>query len=100
MYIEELGFTNTLKSEYLVPTNTFKYSVKPIQSYNNSFEALIRDLTKYRKDKYRILILSGSRTRAERLAKDFGTRCRKMPYIADPFKLTERNTKELLAMLK
>lgn len=70
VYLEELGLSNTLKNEYLIPKKTIKYSVKPIQSYNNSFEGLIRDLSKYRKDKYKVLILSGSRTRAERLAKD------------------------------
>lgn len=45
-------------------------SVKSISSYNNSFEALVQDLKRYRKNGYRVLLLSGSRTRAARLAKD------------------------------
>ncbi len=44
--------------------------VKSISSYNNSFEALVQDLKRYRKNGYRILLLSGSRTRAARLAQD------------------------------
>ena len=41
-----------------------------IQSYNNHFELLVKDLHQYKKQGYRIALLSGSRTRAERLAKD------------------------------
>jgi len=70
VYVEELGMSSTLKNEYLIPEITVREFVKPVQSYNNSFESLIKDLSKYRKDKYRTIILSGSRTRAERLAKD------------------------------
>ena len=44
--------------------------VKSISSYNNSFEALVQDLKRYKKNGYRILLLSGSRTRAARLAED------------------------------
>jgi len=45
-------------------------TVKTISSYNNSFEALVKDLTRLKKSGYRILLLSGSRTRAARLAED------------------------------
>ena len=41
--------------------------VKSISSYNNSFEALVQDLKRYKRNGYRILLLSGSRTRAQRL---------------------------------
>ncbi len=44
--------------------------VKSISAYNNSFELLVKDLHQYKKQGYRIALLSGSRTRAERLAKD------------------------------
>ncbi len=44
--------------------------VKSISSYNNSFEALVQDLRRYKRNGYRILLLSGSRTRAARLAQD------------------------------
>ena len=48
----------------------FYLEVKSISAYNNSFELLVQDLHQYKKQGYRIALLSGSRTRAERLAKD------------------------------
>ena len=49
-----------------------KYSMtgKNLNSYQNSFEILIKDLTKWKKDGYRVVLLSASRTRASRLAGD------------------------------
>lgn len=49
---------------------SIELKVKPIQSYNNSFEALVRDITKYHEQKYKVILLSGSGTRAQRLASD------------------------------
>ena len=48
----------------------FYLEVKSISAYNNSFELLVKDLHQYKKQGYRIALFSGSRTRAERLAKD------------------------------
>ena len=48
----------------------FYLEVKSISAYNNSFELLVKDLLQYKSQGYRIALLSGSRTRAERLAKD------------------------------
>lgn len=49
-----------------------KHSVltKSVNTYNNSFEALLVDLRRYKKNKYRVLLLSASRTRAARLSED------------------------------
>ena len=44
--------------------------VKSVSSYNSSFELLVKDLQQYRKQGYKVALLSGSRTRAQRLAKD------------------------------
>ncbi len=41
-----------------------------VAPYNNSFEALVKDLKLFRRNGYRVLLLSGSRTRAKRLAED------------------------------
>lgn len=49
---------------------TRSVQVKSVAPYNNSFETLTKDLATYKKNGYRILLISGSRTRAERLAKD------------------------------
>ena len=43
---------------------------KNLPGYNNDFYKLVSDLNNYHKKGYRVLILSGSRSRAERLAKD------------------------------
>lgn len=48
----------------------FYLEVKSVNAYNNSFELLVKDLHQYKKQGYRIALLSGFRTRAERLAKD------------------------------
>ena len=48
----------------------FYLEVKSVSAYNSSFELLVKDLHQYKKRGYRIALLSGSRTRAERLAKD------------------------------
>ena len=48
----------------------FDIQARSMPSYNNSFDALVKDLMRYRKNGYRVLLLSGSRTRAERLAGD------------------------------
>ena len=50
--------------------DTYSVQVQSVSSYNNSFELLVKDLQKYKKKGYRILLLSGSRSRARRLAQD------------------------------
>lgn len=49
-----------------------KHSIaaKAMNSYNNSFEALVSDLRRYKKNGYRVILLSASRTRAARLSED------------------------------
>ena len=48
----------------------FHLEVKSVNSYNSSFELLVKDLHKLKKQGYSIALLCGSRTRAQRLAKD------------------------------
>ena len=43
---------------------------KPMSSYNSSFESLVKDLKKYKKNGYRVILVSASRTKAARLAED------------------------------
>lgn len=50
----------------------FDITAKSINSYSSDFSALANDVAAYRKRGYRIIIVSGSRTRAERVAKDLG----------------------------
>ena len=51
-------------------TAKFSLMVKSISSYNNSFELLVKDLREWKIQGYRVVLLSGSRTRAKRLAGD------------------------------
>ncbi len=48
--------------------NRFFLNVRSINSCNGSFGALLEELKRYRKNKYRVIIISGSETRARRLS--------------------------------
>ena len=54
----------------MTPKAKYSLTGKNLNSYQNSFELLIKDLTKWKKDGYRVVLLSASRTRASRLAGD------------------------------
>lgn len=64
----------------------FDIGAKSVASYNNSFEALLKDLKRYKKSGYRVLLLSGSRTRARRLAEDLREEELTAFYGEDPFR--------------
>lgn len=51
----------TVKSRYSI-------QAKNINSYQNGFELLIKDLKRWKREKYRVILLSASHTRASRLA--------------------------------
>ncbi len=53
-----------------VVKNRYSFQVKNVNSYQNSFELLIKDLTRWKREGYRVILLSASRTRASRLAGD------------------------------
>ena len=46
----------------------FGLDMHPVSSYNGSVPELMKDLEKYRKKGYRVLVVSSSRTRAKRIA--------------------------------
>ena len=48
----------------------YPLDVRRVNPYNSSFETLTRDLKRLKREKYRVVLLSGSRTRAKRLAED------------------------------
>lgn len=54
----------------LTLNGAFGVHVKSVSAYNNSFDLLIKDLKHYRKNGYKIILLSGSKSRAARLADD------------------------------
>lgn len=67
-----LVMLNTMeqKCSFLKEQIKMDVSVRSIASYNHSFETLAKDLKRYKDQKYRVLLLSASRTRAKRLAED------------------------------
>lgn len=71
---------------FFKPERKYDINARNIAPYNNSFEALIRDLKQYRKQGYRVLLLSGSRTRAKRLAEDIREQELAAVYTEDPMR--------------
>ena len=59
-----------MKNPLMKPEKKYSFSVRSVSPYNNSFESLVHDLRRYKKNGYRVLLLSASRTRASRLAED------------------------------
>ncbi len=73
------------KSQNLfAPEKSFDIRARSIAPYNNSFESLIGDLKNYSKNGYRVLILSGSRTRAKRIVDDLRDNLVTAFYSEDP----------------
>ncbi|MCM1062907.1 MAG: transcription-repair coupling factor [Eubacterium sp.] len=77
------------RTGYFKPEKKLDVASRSIASYNNSFEALVKDLAMYRKKGYRVLLLSGSRTRARRLAEDLRDRELTAVYTEDPFRTVQ-----------
>jgi transcription-repair coupling factor (superfamily II helicase) len=79
-YKELLGLLNQ-KNVLLLSTMDYKIqhfnvkrkwdiTVRSVNPYNNNFDILVQDLLKWKKSGYRVLLLSGSKTRAKRLSED------------------------------
>ena len=66
------------------PERKLDAAARNVAPYNNSFETLVKDLRQYRRNGYRVLLLSGSRTRAKRLAEDLRDQELTAIYTEDP----------------
>ena len=75
-----------LKNTLIKPEKRYDINAKSMASYNNSFDALLKDLRRYKKNGYRVLLLSGSRTRAKRLAEDLREQELTAVYTEDPMR--------------
>ncbi|MDO5538952.1 MAG: transcription-repair coupling factor [Eubacteriales bacterium] len=51
-------------------TGRYSMTVRSVSSYNNSFEQLVKDLKRWKREGYQVALLCASRTRAKRLAED------------------------------
>ncbi|MBQ8559183.1 MAG: transcription-repair coupling factor [Tyzzerella sp.] len=66
-----IGFSALdMKCKELRAREVYNLQTKGVNPYNNSFEMLTRDLKRLKRSGYRVVLLSGSRTRAKRLAED------------------------------
>lgn len=72
-----LGLKNTIlistmevKNNFYTPKRKYDFTVQTVASYHKNFEVLVKDLERWKKNKYRVILLSGSRTRAMRLSDD------------------------------
>ena len=59
-----------MKCRGLEVRESYEIQAKSVNPYNNSFEMLTQDLKRLKRNGYRVVLLSGSRTRAKRLAED------------------------------
>lgn len=59
-----------IKNPHIEIAEHMNIQCKTVNPYNNSFELLVKDLQRYKKNGYRTILLSSSRTRAKRLAED------------------------------
>lgn len=81
-----LGMLNVKRTVYMTALDQkikcgevkdkYSISMRNVNPYNNSFELLVKELLEYKKSGYRMMLVSGSRTRGRRLAEtlfhDFG----------------------------
>lgn len=66
VYISTMDY----KTKLLPAKNKYDITVKMINPYNNNFEFLVKDLKAWKKNGYRVILLSGSISKAKRLAED------------------------------
>ena len=70
-----LGLTALATGDSLfLPECIVSVHARSVPAYNKSFDTLVSDLKKYKLQKYRMVIISASRTRAKRLAGDLTER--------------------------
>lgn len=58
------------KLKEFTPKIKCDFMVKSVNPYNNNFELLVKDIEEWKRKGYRILLFSGSRTRAKRLSEN------------------------------
>ena len=85
-----IGFTalEGRVKEFLV-RDVYSILAKNVNPYNSSFEVLTRDLKRLKRNGYRVILLSGSRTRARRLAEDLRDYDLNSFYDEDPERLVK-----------
>ena len=62
--------TMEVKNNFYAPKYKYDFTIQTVASYHKNFDILIKDLERWKKNKYRVILLSGSKTRAMRLSQD------------------------------
>lgn len=62
--------TMDLKVNLFTVKSKWDFTVRSVNPYNNNFDILVKDLAKWKKSGYRVLLLSASKSRAKRLSED------------------------------
>jgi transcription-repair coupling factor (superfamily II helicase) len=62
--------TMEVKNNFYAAKRKYDFTVQTVASYHKNFDVLVKDLERWKKNKYRVILLSGSRTRAMRLSED------------------------------
>lgn len=62
--------TMEVRNNFFTPKYKYDFTVQTVASYHKSFDVLVKDLERWKRNKYRVILLSGSRTRAMRLSED------------------------------
>ncbi len=70
-------------------TRRYHIDARSIQSYNNHFELLVKDLKRWKREKYQVVLLCASRTRGKRLAEDLMSEDLNAFYSEDPKRVTQ-----------
>ena len=74
----------------------FSIDVRSVNTYNNSFELLVKDLQQWKKKGERMILLCASRTRAKRLAEDLRDHELRAFYSEDADRIVQRGEIMLL----
>ncbi|MBS6396953.1 MAG: transcription-repair coupling factor [Clostridiales bacterium] len=69
--------------------NRYRLDTRSIQSYNNHFELLIKDLKRWKKERYQVILMSASRTRGKRLAEELLAEELNAFYSEDPQRIVQ-----------
>ncbi len=65
-------------------TGRFQVETRSVNPYNNSFEMLVKDLKRWKREKYSVILMCASGTRAKRLAADLQEQELNSFYSEDP----------------
>ena len=68
----------------------YSMDARSIQSYNNHFELLVKDLKRWKKEKYKVVLLCASRTRGKRLSEDLLREELNAFYSEDPERVVQQ----------